>query len=411
MDFWQKWVDDQPEKIALVLAADYAEEASQLAADSDLDSNDREYLGATLFLIQDVRARLEMNDPRLITKDMIVPIQAPAEALRDSLQRFLGEPTSEAISTIYKTAEVLLSSAYRLPPPPWQQDPNRIRIAMASFRGSLTQERLRMNKEVDSLIRKTGADMEKLSSRQESLDSYVSEVSQNIDSLRQSTTETATAFEQSAGESEERIRTVIGELEQARSNLDADYELGEATRNTQFSAGETHREYKFKSQFDKHNSEISELLDRAKNILGVSAATTTFAAADTEASRQAKAKLLWSLAGMAILIIAAVAGVVLFAYNAPRDPTIAGTIILLLSRLGVTGALGLAGVYAMREAGHHREREKEVRQLAIDIASFRPFLAELPQNEINEEIRHAAQRTFFRNISADADEAEVRVSN
>ena len=406
MDFWQKWVEDHAVKIALDSAADYADKALQAASASNLAMNDQEYLKATALMIEDVRVRLEMNDPRLIIAEMLDPIQRPAETLATHLQQFIATPTDEVIPTIYDGAQLLLSSAYRLPPPPWQQDPSKIRIAMASFRGSLTQERHRTSREFTTLIKKAEEDMEVLTSRHADLTSRVSEATRGLNSLEQSAKETGAEFEKKTEEYEERVRSAVAELDQSRAAISAAYEREAKTRNEQFVTSEERRDSNFKTQSDRRISEMDRLIDHAKTVLGTSAATATFAAADAEAKKQAKAMNIWRITGMAILLIAAVVGVVLFVYDPPRDSTIVGAGVFLLSRLGVTGVLGLTGYYAMREARHHREREKEVRQLAIDIASFRPFLAELPQDEINEEVRQAAQRTFFRRTANDADKVE-----
>ena len=63
-------------------------------------------------------------------------------------------------------------------------------------------------------------------------------------------------------------------------------------------------------------------------------------------------------------------------------------------RTAIVGAvLALAG-FAMRESGQHRSRETETKRLANELTTFRPFLAELDEDDRNQLVQEASLRYF-----------------
>ena len=148
---------------------------------------------------------------------------------------------------------------------------------------------------------------------------------------------------------------------------------------------------------DQFREELRKLASEAERVLGTSAAAATYGAAEREAERQGRAADWWR--GWAILALggAALSGLLFLALavaDPPSNSNALEILVYLSTRVSITGFVASIGFYCARESSRHRLREVDARGSAMNMAAFRPFLAELPPEERNLEIRLAARRFF-----------------
>ena len=411
MGFWDDRVAQHRTTIALKEATELASSLMPIALEHP-DPKIRNYASAISLVLEDVVGRLELADPRLITQQMLDTIQRPAATLRGELQALVDNTRADpgqlmGIHNIHGVAESLLTAAQVLPPSPWQAEPDIVRSALRRFRDRVAAERRETEAKLEDLVRQGESATSSLLSQQDELVSRIREITQGMAVLQD-------VIDQRSGEFGEVVDSFLDRAKMRSRELDHRFDLTLERRTERFEESESDRQRQFeqslaelrdawqkefseqKATTEQLKEEVRGLAAESKSVLGFSAAASTYEATAREADRQERAANWWRRGAVVALAGAALSVILYLAFfGLPEDPTIAEMLGFLMTRIGVTGFIGALAAYAIREAGQHRTRERIARQAAVDIASFRPFLAELPEHERNAEIRFATRRHFF----------------
>ena len=380
----------------------------------DPDSKGPQYANAALAAVEDVTDRLELADPRLVTEEVLSEIERPALQVLNSLRSFSENPTVPEIQGAQHHAERLLAAARGLPPSPWQVEPDVVRNAGNRFRDRVAGLRREAERTIDQLKQEGEEAAAGLGSDLSGVESQLQQLQQQANIYEEATERRSEELKGGLARFQDRAEQIASGVEQTFNSMDERFGSAQDRRTERFEEAVSEQEQKFAASLlvwegewrerkaklgedsDELRRELGEQLAEAKRVLGFSAAASTYEANASEARRQEQTANRWRWIGIGLLIAAVAAAIALLVWRGPSDDmTLANMFVFFLPRLGVTSLIGAIAAYALRESGRHRARERLARQAAIDIQSFRPFLAELPEDERNEEIRLASRRQFF----------------
>jgi hypothetical protein len=169
---------------------------------------------------------------------------------------------------------------------------------------------------------------------------------------------------------------------------------------------------------DQHNENISELVESlrqkeamANAILGITSARRTAEAYKNDADQQEKRADQWQIAGVVSLALTALTALILPIYLGPGAGASWQDWLAFYALKGpFLGAFTALSVYALRQSSQHREREKDGRRLQNELTIFRPFIAELPEEEQAILVRQAVERYFPGHLLVEQPEGDERTN-
>ena len=411
--FYEDRINHHPARVALVEAQELATKAAGVSFEG-LDLDVPEHADAARAAVEDVVTRIDLADPRLISEGMLSDLNRPALRIRDFLNEFLSNPGSASIQDVQAELERLLTAARGLPPLPWQTESAVVRNAARRFRDRLAGLRREAEQRIDELREEGDAAAADLRSHLSEVGSQFQQLQQQAKAAEDAAERRSDELNHRLDEQHERAEQVASTVEQTLNSIEERFGSTQQSREERFGEAVREQEQRFAASLVVRDGEweekkaklgddsdairraLEEQLAEAKRVLGVTAAASTYQAAAREAESQSRAANVWRIVAVLAMGGAALSIFLFFAaFGLPQDPTTAEMLGFLVTRGGFTGFIGAIAAYAAREAGQHRARERTARQAAVDIASFRPFLAELPDHERNAEIRSAARRHFF----------------
>ena len=418
--YYEDRVTSHPARVALVEAQELATRAAGPSfEDPDLDV--LEHAEAARAAVDDVVSRIDLADPQLISDGMLSDLNRPALRIRDFLNDFLSDPGSASIQDVRAELERLLTAARGLPPSPWQAEADVVRGAATRFRDRVAGLRREAEQRIDQLKQEGEAIGSDLRSDLAEAESRLQQLQLQANTSEEAAERRSEELNNRLSGLQDRAENIASAVGQTFVGMEERFGSTQQSREERFGQAGMEQEQRFsgrvgewenewedewqqkKTTLDADSSamlaELEELLAEAKRVLSFSAAASTYEANASEAQRQEARANQWRWIGIGALMAAAGVAIGLLVVMSPPDNmNLASMFVFFLPRLGITSFMGAIAAYAIREAGRHRERERLARQAAVDIASFRPFLAELPEDERNEEVRHAARRQFFHGV-------------
>ncbi|HEY5626143.1 MAG TPA: hypothetical protein VIT93_06615, partial [Dehalococcoidia bacterium] len=221
------------------------------------------------------------------------------------------------------------------------------------------------------------------------------------------------AVQASAADAKAEIETQRKRLDEAIAKHQGIFAEEQDRRSTEFTEAQQTRETDAKVRLEglsadfreeratwitEVNTLVSNLRDheaRATEILGSTAASVAAGAYVTEAEDQRKQADVWRVIAVSVglAFLAATVGTTIWS---PPGSDLAWRELAIFGAERLPGGLILGTIfgYAFKQSGSHRHREETARKLAMELSTFRPFLAELPDDKQQEAITDAAIRYF-----------------
>jgi len=134
--------------------------------------------------------------------------------------------------------------------------------------------------------------------------------------------------------------------------------------------------------------------ERAKQIVGVTAASVVVGAYRDTAERERRQADRWRWLAIGVFVVLVIVSPFAVLRNAPgAESSTADIVTYVTSRLPLFLAVSIP-VYATRQSAEHRRREERHEQRALELTSFQPFIASLPLDS-QQRLIEEAQRRFF----------------
>ena len=186
------------------------------------------------------------------------------------------------------------------------------------------------------------------------------------------------------------------------------YTLESETRKTTFDQWAKDSDEKFeklltdsKSNAASNLAKMNEHLDRAKEILGIVAASVVGGHYKETAERDFKSANFYRWLALAFFVIMAVMiAYVVFSLNTDKFSWEMG-----LFRVGVGMALLIPAYYCAKESSKHREAERRNRRLQIELATIEPYLEKLDSpDEMKAILKEKANSYFMGQVPREPDD-------
>jgi hypothetical protein len=140
------------------------------------------------------------------------------------------------------------------------------------------------------------------------------------------------------------------------------------------------------------NTELDQLLEAAKGIVGVIGRTGMTGGYQIYADRERADADRWRkiAVGIGVLAVAVLAGIVVWS-GIDHNTTWA----LAVGRLVLAGALGGVSAYAARQSSEHRKRSERARGLELSLASIGPYLEAIDDEDMKKKVLETFAYVFF----------------
>jgi len=367
--------------------------------------------------VRDIESRLELADYRLISEHTLGSLEQRASGLQTHLTQFQGTRDRTFLTGAVNELNDLIVAASQLPLNPWGDAQDAVKKLIGPLRsdiGNLKQRLLELTEESRTAKQALQQDMNQISSQSSEVVQNLEEGSnQLLESLRADVQTHASELSERAGAFESAVQSQIQRLDQAISNINDNFGNAEDRRTQAFQESQVTQRNEFNNQMEPYRQRYEEELEaqsteghklintlqetavKAAQILGITAASGTADAYLRDADQQRKQADLWRLVVIGSLLLTVVTGfVTLSLLDPPANVPVAQAVFYYVGRTTIVGGIVALAAYAIKESGQHRRRERNSKQLANELTTFRPFLAELGETELNEQIKLASPRYF-----------------
>lgn len=351
------------------------------------------------------RARLSRADARLTLLSVLDSAAASLQSAQPLIQSFLADHGESHLAGADTHFENLVGQLWMLPPMPGRNQHQVASQAAKDYAENLY--------ELESAVR---GRLARLVKKIEEASGTVAGVDQRLTGIEQAAEAKATHIAADSDAKLAELRSEVdsqkGRLDEAISQMQANFAQEQGRQLQEFNQGQKNQEGSFAQFVDRLTAEheahfggmsqdgqsilaaLEEHETRAARIVGVTAAAGVAGAYNTEAKEQKTEADRWRLVAAAVLAMLLL-GAILVPILGPPDETSTAEILSFSGpRVAIGGALLAVFTYAARESGKHRDRERNARQRGMELTAFRPFLAELPEQDVHGEIKAATGRYF-----------------
>ena len=404
--------DQRDERIASHQVNDLLDGLSELlketAADLSVDDEGMAYLRRARAVVNELRGRLKATRADLIPLTVLDAAAPHLQNARTELDAFVGNRNVAHLANMDTHIDNLLAQMAPLLRLPFGKESEAAVKAGKDYRSQLG--------ELGSAARR---DLDGLRENEAQLAQSVDAVRASLEGVKQAADQTV---EEVRAELDAKLAELRVEIDSQKSRLDDaisrqqdSFSEAQERRVQEFAAGQKEYETTFKKQADrliKDTGARLEQLDiaaqaslefmkeqenRAREVLGITAATAAAGAYVEDADQQRKEADRWRRFALSIFVVLlGISSIAILADPIGTDASAAEIVTYVAPRLPIGIGL-LATFYASRQSAHHRERERIARRLAVELTTFRPFIAELPEDQLRSEIREATRR-YFRGV-------------
>lgn len=404
MSQWGERIQSHPAVVAL------KEAQSTLAgiiADPESDADVLPVLRRSLLVAEDVLARIDSIDPALVAPASLGAIEQQAQQVLAQVQTFASNHENAALDDADQHLDSLVAEVGKLVTPL----PAARRADISERQARAVAERL---ESLESSANTRLAELEKrVQDQLASLDSVSEAVASAKAEIESAAASGNEAVQASAADAKAEIETQRKRLDEAIAKHQGIFAEEQDRRSTEFTEAQQTRETDAKVRLEglsadfreeratwitEVNTLVSNLRDheaRATEILGSTAASVAAGAYVTEAEDQRKQADVWRVIAVSVglAFLAATVGTTIWS---PPGSDLAWRELAIFGAERLPGGLILGTIfgYAFKQSGSHRHREETARKLAMELSTFRPFLAELPDDKQQEAITDAAIRYF-----------------
>jgi hypothetical protein len=366
----------------------------------------------------------------LVPRTSLNDITEHVRQCRNALEAYMADRNPTYVATANDSIDLALAGLGALPRLPFKAQSSAIKSAADDYFQRLTDnesalmaELARVSSEIDVGIQQFGTS---LAESLEKLQMFNSDADMRLNTFQ---TSAADAMTQAQDETQKQLTALSTEISNQRSTLQATI----SDFQKQFSTAQEKRledanELLKKLELDFH-TKADDDLDRSEGLqkawanqaesfmkdieskantaahrLGIIAAADVAYAYTTEAKEQRDQADLWRRIAM-FLFVALAVGAAATSIVRPPDPdfTTSDYVGYFATHLALVVALAPGVPYAIKQSSEHRRRERLARRKAQELTAFRPFLAELSEDEQKDLIKTTAPKYF----GGDSFDAEI----
>jgi hypothetical protein len=276
----------------------------------------------------------------------------------------------------------------------------RIKSATESFEAAAN----RIYSEIQTAATNAQSQLDSLLS---TADARVSEVTRDASKVREELVNAKVAFDQNLTAQKTRVDAFIQNGQAQLTELQSKVAAEALTRREELSKEFTAEAEKQRSTWESKFTELADDVRRhldffrdqetvAQRILGAVAASQTAGTYLEESAQQKKEANRWRW--LSFLTWIGAIGIALWSAHEVTSSVgdVSGSRLVAISaaRLAVAGVALSFAFWVSAQSGHHRKREQEARTIAGELTTLRPFLAELPDDELRKLLGAAFDRYF-----------------
>lgn len=356
-------------------------------------------------VMEELTTRLKNTRPELISLSTLNTAVSHLQQAQNNFEAFFNNADEAHLRNADQHIDNLLVDIRPLFPLPFRKESQ---VAVKAAKAYADQ--------LGGLESAVSSDLEGLRGDIDGLEQAVQDAQGRLEGVKQAAGASA---QQIKAELEAKVAEVRAEIDRQQGRLDeaisqhqAVFSEAQERRIKDFNESQQARETAFeeqvevlmngtRSRFDNlaETAEASvtylqEQEARANEIVGVTAATATAGAYVKEADDQRLQADRWRLVALGILFLLIVVSPLAFLID-PLDTDASAVEVITYTTPRLPVALFLYVVYyATRQSGDHRQRERNARRRALELTTFRPFLAELPEEEQHRLTGEASTRYF-----------------
>lgn len=411
---WSERVAGHP--INQVLA-DVSQSLAVALDDTELTDQATQYLRRAQLVLDLFKAALEGTDPALVP---LAVLESGANSLQQTpaeVQNFLANRNESHLLNVDQQIDQFLVETRSLPRLPLGKElaaatkaAERYATRLLELESSVRDAHSQLTEEIADQSRVVKETEDKIASIGQAADAKVAEVGQAADKKVTQVREEADA----------KLEEIRAEVQSQKKRLDDAISQNQSTfagaqeeRLNQFSASQKDIDKAYQEQLDKYVTDLTAKISefdaeaksyleslqdyrqRAAQMVGVTAASGVTGGYLSEAKEQRTEADRWRIAAM-VVAATLFAGTIVSTVVAPvgTDASISEIAVFSGIRLPVASVIAGAFFYAIRQSGLHRDREQRAKHLALQLTAFRPFLSELPKDQIKAQIIASATRFF-----------------
>jgi hypothetical protein len=333
-------------------------------------------------------------------------IAASLQNALSEIQNFISNRNEAHLGSATDHIDNALVQTGSLPPLPTRAEAEALLKALVETSERLNELEIAVRHRLNELL--TDMDAQKQA---------LEPIRQQLESFRQQAEAKA---QEVVAYADQRIAEIKVEIDAHKARLDevilqhqAQFAEAQERRLQEFNDGQKQREAAFSQRSENllaaGQAQVDELLakargmvtsleeqeERARQIVGVTAASGAAGSYVKEATEQRQEADTWRRVAVALGLLLLAGAFVSGIVSPPSGNMSVGEAVSFFSvRLSVGGALGGVIYFIISQSDEHRRRERSAKRLADQLTAFRPFLAELNDAERNILISEAWRRFF-----------------
>lgn len=411
MDRWGERIRTSP----LKKTSEAIEALANQLTESGLSEESLELVERQAVVARHVRTRVYAADPRLVPTSALETLESSLDQVRIALIAFQSSNDPANLDAADRASEALLNELRLIPVTRrsgTEADASsaflstvasleeRIKSATESFEAAAT----RIYSEIQTAATNAQSQLDSLLS---TADARVSEVTRDASQVREELANAKVAFDQDLTAQKTRVDTFIqngqAQLTELQSKVAADALTQREELSKEFTAEAEKQRSTWESKFTELADDVRRHLDFfrdqesvAQRILGAIAASQTAGTYLEESAQQKKEANRWRW--LSFLTWIGAIGIAVWSAHEVTSSVgdVSGSRLVAISaaRLAVAGVALSFAFWVSAQSGHHRKREQEARTIASELTTLRPFLAELPDDELRKLLGAAFDRYF-----------------
>ena len=318
--------------------------------------------------------RLMLSDCNLISLSTLRELGSQAQQLQDVVNQLDSLPLDGQpnITQLDEAADAILRTSSTLPPAPHDALANEIQAYAQQYQ-----------REAESSVGFMREEFEKvqvqLGDVRRELGDYSSQSKEILTQAQELVNEQANQSNTNMNSLQSRVNQATSQLENEVATNDRHFQNAQAERENQFKADQERRDREYHDRLDSTVAQVEDFRDQASSMLEEVAGASMADHYANQRDRQNSAADLWRRVGVAALglLVAVASGLFLELRMNGGELSVPE----LIARSGVPASLLILATYALRQSGHHRQREEDVSRVSNELMLLWPFMNRLPDED------------------------------
>ncbi len=355
-------------------------------------------------VVKNIIGRMTIADRNLIAQETLDDLDHRSSNFLAYAQELVNYSIDDEpdLSGAISWADELLIGASPLPVLPIRTTPEVMQRVADQFDSEMQSKKALLEKQfeetrarattvLDSVNQQQNRQQELADQFEETADAKTNEVQSSVGGLLQHA-------QTSTDELLSRTREATERLEGEVSDIQTNFSNSQQQREDTFRVNEQQREDDFRANFDTRHSEIINLREQAREMLEeVAGAKTAQNYADLR-NEQNRAANRWRWIGVGALVVLVIASS--WVFYETRLVTEDVSILSIFGRSGLLISLSVLATYALRQSGHHRQREEDNARVSNELTTLWPFINRLPEDDRQAILKELTPRYFKGGLSA-----------